>query len=172
VVVGVAVVPVLVPVGLVPVEPVPELGAGARLVEPLTAPGRFVPLVPALPVPVLPLMPPLIPFTPLPLAPVPPVPRDDLPVTRLADADVLLLGDARCFRRAGRFEWVWGLALDDALTPCSEPATAFWASALELAPTQSAVATLKIAALVSPIVMTHPPREAPRPAAELAAARA
>lgn len=88
--VGVFVVPVLVPVGLVPVEPDPAAEpVVASLVEPLTGPARFVPLVPALPVPVLPLMPPAMPFTPLPFAPVPPALSDALPVVRrgVADAD-------------------------------------------------------------------------------------
>ena len=78
---GAVVVPVLVPVGLVPVEPVPDGEPPvAPLVEPLTVLVRFVPLVPALPVPVLPLIPPTTPFTPLPFAPVPPVLSDPLRV--------------------------------------------------------------------------------------------
>ena len=93
------VVPVLVPVGLVPVEPdivaVVPLVAGA-LLDPLPAPVRFVPLVPALPVPVLPLIPPDIPVTPLPLSPEPPLPIEALPAAPLLAAAVDALAAAWC----------------------------------------------------------------------------
>ena len=86
---GADVVPVLVPVGLVPVEPVPDR---EPVVDRLAAPLRFVPLVPALPVPTLPLIPPTMPFAPLPFAPVPPAPSVALcaPLPIEPDAEALV----------------------------------------------------------------------------------
>ena len=109
----------LVPVGLVPVDPevvpVPVLEPA----DVLGAPVRLVPLVPALPVPVLPLIPPVMPVTPLPLAPEPPLPTDAF-TAPLPAADEVAPAVTRCLRTFGRRVCVERFTVADGLAPWAD----------------------------------------------------